>query len=88
MLALGWNAIGAGGADGVASGIFLIFIRGWSGLELSLTCRQSEIAEDLSDKERERKRKGQVDKQMPPLARCIQNAGSPHTIKRTNRGAA
>ena len=40
---------GAGRDDGVANGIFLIFIRGWSGLELSLTCRQGDFAEDLSE---------------------------------------
>ena len=49
MLALSRNAIGAGGADAVASGIFPIFIRGWSGLTLSLTCRQGDFAEDLSN---------------------------------------
>jgi hypothetical protein len=28
---------------------FLAIIKGWSGLELSLTCRQGEFAEDLSE---------------------------------------
>jgi hypothetical protein len=48
MLALGRNALGAACADGVASGIFLIFIRGLSGLTLSLTSRQGDFGEDLS----------------------------------------
>jgi hypothetical protein len=40
---------GAGRGDGVANGIFPIFIKGWSGPELSLTCRQGDFAEDLSE---------------------------------------
>jgi len=49
MLALSRNAIGAACADGVASGLFLIFIRGWSWLTLSLTSRQGAFGEDLSE---------------------------------------
>jgi hypothetical protein len=40
---------GAGGGDGVPVSIFPTIIKGWSGLELSLTCRQGEFAEDLSE---------------------------------------
>jgi hypothetical protein len=40
------NSCGAGGGDGVPFGIFLRIIRGWSRLELSLTCPQGDIAED------------------------------------------
>ena len=45
----GRNLYGAGRNDGVASGIFPIFIKGWSRLGTSLTCRQGDIAEDLSE---------------------------------------
>jgi hypothetical protein len=45
------NSRGAGGGDGVPFGIFPTIIKGWSGLELSLTCRQGEFAEDLSEQE-------------------------------------
>jgi hypothetical protein len=45
------NSCGAGGGDGVPFGIFPTIIKGWSGLELSLTCRQGEFAEDLSEQE-------------------------------------
>jgi hypothetical protein len=48
-LARSRNSRGAGGGDGVPFGIFPRFIRGWSGLELSLTCRQGDFAEDLSE---------------------------------------
>jgi hypothetical protein len=40
---------GACGGYGVVNGIFPIFIRDWSGLEPSLTCRQGDFAEDLSE---------------------------------------
>jgi hypothetical protein len=40
---------GAGAANGFANGIFLIFIKSLSGLDLSLTCRQGDFAEDLSE---------------------------------------
>jgi hypothetical protein len=40
---------GAGGGDGVANGIFPIFIRGWSALKLSLACRKDDFAEDLPE---------------------------------------
>jgi hypothetical protein len=43
------NSCGAGGGDGVPFGIFLAIIKGWSGLELSLTCRQGDFADDLSE---------------------------------------
>ena len=48
-LARSQNSCGAGGGDGVPFGIFLAIIKGWSGLELSLTCRQGDFAEDLSE---------------------------------------
>jgi hypothetical protein len=38
-------------SDDVPFGIFPCNIRGWSGLELSLTCRQDDFAEDLSEGE-------------------------------------
>jgi hypothetical protein len=40
---------GAGRDDGIANGIFPIFIKGWSEPETSLTCRQGDIAEDLPE---------------------------------------
>jgi hypothetical protein len=40
------NSCVAGGGDGVPFGIFLAIIKGW---ELSLTCRQGDFAEDLSE---------------------------------------
>ena len=43
------NSCRAGGGDGVPFGIFLAIIKGCSGLELSLTCRQGDFAEDLSE---------------------------------------
>jgi hypothetical protein len=60
-LACSWKSSGAGGGDGVRFGIFPQTINGLIGTKLSLTCRQGDFAEDL---ESERKRKGQVDKQM------------------------
>ena len=48
-LARSRNSCGAGGGDGVPFGIFPRIIGGWSGLELSLTCRQDDFAEDLSE---------------------------------------
>ena len=54
-LARGRNSCGAGGGDGVPSGIFPAIIKGWSGLELSLTCRQGDFAEDLSEEGRQTK---------------------------------
>jgi hypothetical protein len=47
------NSCGAGGGDGVTFGIFPRFIRGWSGLELSLTCRKGDFVEDLSEQGRQ-----------------------------------
>jgi hypothetical protein len=43
------NSGRTGGGDGVRFGIFLRIIRGWSGPEISLTCRQGDFAEDLSE---------------------------------------
>jgi hypothetical protein len=74
-LARSRNGCRTGSGDGVPLVFFSYSIKGWSGLELSLTCRQGDFAEDLSEKECGRKRQGQVDKQMPPFAGCIQNAG-------------
>jgi hypothetical protein len=48
-LALSRKRCGTGGGDGVPCGIFPSIIKGWSGLELSLTCLQGEFAEDLSE---------------------------------------
>jgi hypothetical protein len=47
-LARSRNSCGAGGGDGVPFGIFTAIIKGWSGSEFSLTCRQGDFAEDLS----------------------------------------
>jgi hypothetical protein len=47
--ARGRNSSGAGGRDGVAFGIFPYSIKGSRKLELSLTCRQGDFAEDLSE---------------------------------------
>jgi hypothetical protein len=56
------NRCGTGGGDGVPFGIFhrnyLAIIKGWSGLELSLTCLQGEFAEDLSEQEVQTKSSG------------------------------
>jgi len=41
----------AGGGNGVPFSIFPAIIKGWRGLELSLTCRQGDFAEDLSEEE-------------------------------------
>jgi hypothetical protein len=38
-----------GGGDGLSAGIFRRIIKGWSGLQFSLTCRQGDFAEDLSE---------------------------------------
>jgi len=54
-LACSRNSCGAGGGDGVPFGIFPTIIRGWSGLELSLTYRQGDFAEDLSEEGRRTK---------------------------------
>jgi hypothetical protein len=48
-LALSRNSRGAGGGDGVPFGIFPRSISGLSGLMLSLTCRQGDFADDLSE---------------------------------------
>jgi hypothetical protein len=48
-LASGRNSRGAGGGDGVPFVIFPRKYKGWSGLKLSLTCRQGDFAEDLSE---------------------------------------
>jgi hypothetical protein len=42
------NSGRAGGGDGVPFGIFPRNSKGWSGLAISLTCRQDVFAEDLS----------------------------------------
>jgi hypothetical protein len=41
------SRIGCG--DGVPFGIFIMFIKGLSGLDLSLTCRKGAFAEDPSE---------------------------------------
>jgi hypothetical protein len=51
-LANSWNGCGTGGCNCVPFGIFPGIIRGWSGLELSLTCRQGDFAENLSEEGR------------------------------------
>ena len=47
------NSCGAGCGDGVPFGSFprnyLAIIKGWSGIELSLTCLKDDFAEDLSE---------------------------------------
>jgi hypothetical protein len=48
-LARSRNSRGNGSGDGVSFGIFPAIIKGWSRLELSLTCRQGNCAEDLSE---------------------------------------
>ncbi len=73
---------------GIFPAIISQFIKGWSGLTLSLTCRQSVFVEDIQKKELGRKRQEQVDKQMPPFASAYKNTGRPHPIKRTSRGDA
>ena len=52
------NSRGAGGGDGVPFGIFPAIIKGWGGLELSLTCRQGDFAEDLSEEGKRTKASG------------------------------
>jgi len=47
--ASGGNSSGAGGRDGVPFGIFPYSTKGWRELELSLTRRQGDFAEDLSE---------------------------------------
>jgi hypothetical protein len=54
-LARSRNSCGEGGGDGVRFGIFPTIIKGWSGLELSLTCQQGEFAEDLEEEGRRTK---------------------------------
>jgi hypothetical protein len=49
MLARSRIGCGAGRDDGIANGIFSIFIKGWSEPETSLTYRQGDIAEDLPE---------------------------------------
>jgi hypothetical protein len=47
-----WNGWGAGGEDASRPVFFLAIIaifKGWSGLALSLTCRQGDFADDLSE---------------------------------------
>jgi len=66
---------GAGSGDGVRFGpSSLHYLKGWSGLELSLTCRQGAFADNLSEEGMQTKRQGQGDKQMPPFAGCIQTS--------------
>jgi hypothetical protein len=48
-LAQSRNSRGASGGDGVPSGIFPRNSKGWNRLEPSLTCRQGDFAEDLSE---------------------------------------
>jgi hypothetical protein len=59
-LARGRNGCGTGGGDGVPSCIFPYSIKRWCGLQLSLTCRQGEFADNISVKGMRRKRQGQV----------------------------
>jgi len=47
-LARSRNSCGAGGGDGVPFGLFPRMIKGWSGLQPSLTWRQGDFADDLS----------------------------------------
>jgi hypothetical protein len=54
-LACSRNNCGAGGGNGVPFGIFPAIIKAWSGLELSLTCRQGDFAEDLSEEGKQTK---------------------------------
>jgi hypothetical protein len=49
---------GAGGGDGVPCGIFPAIIKGWSGLELSLTCPRGDFADDLSEEGKRTKSSG------------------------------
>jgi hypothetical protein len=58
------NSSGAGSRKGVPFGIFPYSIKGWRGLKHSLTCRQGDFAEDLSEEGMKAQRQGQVDKQM------------------------
>jgi len=58
MLARGRNSCGAGGGDVVPFGIFPRIIKAWSGLELSLTYRQGDFAEDLSEEGKRTKTSG------------------------------
>jgi hypothetical protein len=48
-LARSRDSCGAGGGEGVPFGIFPRIFKGWSGLTLSLTCRQGDFAEDLAE---------------------------------------
>jgi len=48
-LARSRNSTAQAAAMASRSVIFLTFINGWSGLELSLTCRQGDFAEDLEE---------------------------------------
>jgi hypothetical protein len=45
----------AGRGDGVPSGPFPSIIKGWSGLERSLTCRQGAFPDNLSEEGSSRK---------------------------------
>jgi hypothetical protein len=49
---------GAGNGDGIANGVFPIFIKDWSRLETSLTCHQGDFAEDLSEEGMQTKASG------------------------------
>ena len=70
-LARSRNSCGTGGGDGVPLGIFPRNDQGLERVGAALTCRQGDFAEDLSEEGMRRKRQGQVDKQMSPLAGCI-----------------
>jgi hypothetical protein len=48
-LAKSRNSTAQAAAMASRSVFFPAIIKGWSGLELSLTCRQGDFAEDLSD---------------------------------------
>jgi hypothetical protein len=66
------NSCGAGGSGGVPGAIFLASIKGWSRLELLLTCRQDVFAEDILEEERRAPTSGIIDTHMQPYGRCIQ----------------
>jgi hypothetical protein len=56
--ACGRNSRGAGGGAGVPFDVFASITRGWSGLELSLTCPQGDIAEDPEEEGKQAKASG------------------------------
>ena len=85
------NSCCAGGGDGVTIGIFLALL--WVGANWSLVnLPANDFAEDLSEEGKRTKSLGQVDRQVPTFAVCIQNACwpvssfSPGTSRRKQRG--